>query len=82
MLPGPFDLRKRHTGLQQEVGECAEALALGIAAVKPASQRREDDPVLGIDGIDIAMNSGDVQEPPWPGFPLSPIIGAAPAGPS
>jgi hypothetical protein len=34
-----------------------------MAAAKPASQRREDDPVLGIDGIDVAMNSGDVQEP-------------------
>jgi hypothetical protein len=63
ILPGPFDLRKRNTGLPKEVGERVEALALGMAAAKPASQRREDDPVLGSDGIDIAMNSGDVQEP-------------------
>jgi hypothetical protein len=62
MLPDQFDLRKRHTRLPQEGGERVEPLALGMAAAKPASQRREDDPVLGIDGIDITMNSRDVQE--------------------
>jgi hypothetical protein len=40
-----------------------EPLALGMAAAKPASQRCEDDAVLGIDRIDVAMNPGDVQEP-------------------
>jgi hypothetical protein len=62
-LPGPFDLRQRHTGLPQEVGERVEALAIRMAAAKPAFQRREDEPVRGLDGIDMVLNSGDVQEP-------------------
>jgi hypothetical protein len=48
--------------LPEEVNERVEPLAPGMTAAKPASQRREDDPILGI-GIDVAMNPGDVQEP-------------------
>lgn len=62
MLPGPLDLRKGHTSLPEEVGEPVETLAQGMAAAKSAAQRREHDLVLGIDRIDVTMDSGDVQE--------------------
>jgi len=63
ILPGPFNLWSRHPGLPEKIGEPVQALALGMASAKLASQRREDDPILGIDGIDMAMHSGDVKKP-------------------
>ena len=62
-LPGPFDLQSRDTGLPKEVRERVEPLASHLAGPKPAAQRREGDPLLGVDGIDRGLNPDDVQEP-------------------
>jgi hypothetical protein len=61
-LPDPFDLRNRDTGSPEEIGERVEPLAADATATKPAAQRRKDDPVLGIDGIQTGGNPDDVQE--------------------
>ena len=62
-LPRPFNLRKRNVGFSKEVGECVQALALGMSGTKPPAQRGEDDPVLGVDGVDWTSTSGDMQKP-------------------
>jgi hypothetical protein len=60
VLPRPFNLRKRHVGLSKEVCERVQALALGMPGTKPPAQRGEDDPVLGVDGVDWTRASGDM----------------------
>ena len=60
ILPGPFDLRNGYARQSQEIGERVEALALSMPVTKPAAQGGEDDPVLGIDGVDRARASGDM----------------------
>jgi hypothetical protein len=62
-LPRPFNLRKRNVGLSKEVCEPVQALALGMSGTKPPAQRGEDDPVLGVDGVDWTRASGDMQKP-------------------
>src|SRR5512143_580106 len=81
MLPGPLDLRKGHTRVPEEVGESVEALAPSMAATKPASQRREDDLILGIDRIERAMHSGDVEESNGRAVHCARSYGAAPVRP-
>jgi len=64
ILPGSFNLWKGHMRLSEKVGEPIQTLAQRMPVAKPATQWCEDDPVLGVDGIDWTRASGDVQKPP------------------
>ncbi len=49
--------------LPKDVREPVESFAADMAFTKPAAERGERDPVLGIHGIDRSINPDDVQEP-------------------
>lgn len=72
ILPGSFNLWKGHARLSEEVGEPVEALAQGMPVAQPAAQRGEHDSVLGVDGIDWARASGNVQKPQGRPFHVPP----------